>query len=274
MDCHSLHSGDPRGQITEQNRGNTPCLRCHERLGDDSSLEQHTRHQAESPGSLCYSCHMPQIAYGVMTIHRSHRIEAPDARRDATTGRPNACLNCHQAQTTAWVLEQLDATASPSPLQRADGMRAELSDLAITLAGDPVQKAVAAWRAGQRDAAQRGRSRAWMTPYLLAAMNDIYPSSRRFASQSLARILEDWPQPAEVADVVTELDAFDFIGSATVRKRQLAAIEQAWLSIDKSSWPPPPAASGVESDYRLPQSLMEELIELGRRADKQIAIGE
>ena len=38
---------------------------------------------------------MPDAAYGVMDIHRTHRIESPDIVRDAGAGRPNACLNCH-----------------------------------------------------------------------------------------------------------------------------------------------------------------------------------
>src|SRR5207244_1359247 len=30
LSCHSMHAGDPRGQITPDNRTNRPCLECHQ----------------------------------------------------------------------------------------------------------------------------------------------------------------------------------------------------------------------------------------------------
>ncbi len=280
MDCHSMHAGDPAGQITDRNRGNAPCLRCHQDFRRESQLVAHSKHPADSAGSLCYSCHMPHLNYGVMDIHRSHRIEVPDAHRNAAAGRPNACLNCHVEETPLWAATQLERWTSDlengdtQPFERLDGGPVTLSDLSTVLVGDPAQKAVMAWRAGQPDGSQRGRERAWMGAYLLAAMEDVYPSTRRFSSQSLDAILSDWPHENEVDTMREALVDFDFMGSAAERSTQLQRLQAAWTDLDKSTWPAPPAQSGVNDDFLLPAALREELIELGRRQDKQISIGE
>lgn len=278
-DCHSMHSAEPAGQLPESNRGNMACLRCHESLDGAAALTAHTRHSADSDGSQCYSCHMPHLKYGVMDIHRSHRIEVPDARRDAEAARPNACLNCHQAESFDWAAQALAGwggrPARPPPsIQRADGGGSDISDLATVLMGDPVQKAIAAWRAGRMDGAQRGRERAWMLPYLVAAMEDIYPASRRFAWRSLRQILEDWPEPREVRTLQSVLESFDYMADERSRSERLAEIRAAFAAIDTSQWPAPPVQSGVDADFALPPDLHKRLVELGRRADKQISVGE
>lgn len=278
MDCHSMHAGDPAGQITDRNRGNAPCLRCHQEYRGANALVAHTRHPADSAASLCYNCHMPHLKYGVMAIHRSHRIEIPDAGRDAGAGRPNACLNCHVEEAPQWAadaLAQWAAVGEDAPVvHRQDGGPAGLSDLVTVLVGDPAQKAVMAWRAGHPDLAQRGRERAWMLTYLIEALDDIYPATRRFSAHSMAAILADWPVAEEVGSLHEALAAFDFMAAATERAVQLSRVRTAWATIDKTQWPRPPAQSALGSDFVLPAELRDELIELGRRQDKQISIGE
>lgn len=278
MDCHTMHAGDPAGQITDRNRGNAPCLRCHQEYRPGSALTAHTLHASDGPGSLCYNCHMPHLNYGVMTIHRSHHIEVPDAVRDAEAGRPNACLNCHVEASVNWAVAELaegwPGHRGAQTVQRLDGGPSDLSDAATVLMGDPVQKAIAAWRAGHADNPQRGRERAWLVPYLLEAMDDIYPSTRRFARMSLLVILDDWPDSAEVADLRLRIDQFDFIADEPQRQRLLAQAGQAWTGLDKSAWPPAPSAAGLDDDWMLPKALRDQLVELGRRQDKQISIGE
>lgn len=278
MDCHTMHAGDPAGQITDRNRGNTPCLRCHQEFRSSGPLETHTLHSPDSSGSLCYNCHMPHLNYGVMTIHRSHYIEVPDARRDAASGRPNACLNCHVEHSFEWAAAELDigwgggrSAAEPS---RYDGGPADLSDAATMLMGDPAQKAIAAWRSGHGDNPQRGRERAWLVPYLFQAMADIYPSTRRFAHMSLMAVLDDWPEPGEVASLRERISQFDFIADEPQRARLLRDADRIWADLDKQAWPAPPPASGLSADFALPADLRDHLIELGRRQDKQISIGE
>ncbi len=271
IDCHTVHGGDPAGQISERNRGNAPCLRCHQDLRGEEALVAHTRHEAGSEGSRCYNCHMPDSVYGVMDIHRTHRIESPDAIRDAAAGRPNACLNCHLDRSPAWVAAQLGQ--EPDAIVRADGVEPAWSEASTMLAGDPVQKAVVLYRAGQ-PGAQSGLHRAWLVPYLLQAMADRYPSSRRFAHHSLRAVLEDFPDPAQVAPLLERLEGFDFIAAEEERARTLAALDDAWRALDKSGWPPPPPDSAVDGDYVLDEQARLALLELGARQDKQINVGE
>ncbi len=277
MDCHTMHAGDPRGQITDRQRGNAPCLRCHTDYRGDAQLAAHTLHPVESDSSNCYSCHMPEIVYGVMDVHRSHRIESPDIGRDTAAGRPNACLNCHLEQAPGWVAEQLESgwgLKAPASIERLDGLSPELSEMAAALAGDPVQKAVTAYRVGRPDHAGDALQRAWAIPYLLQAMRDHYPSSRRFARASLIAILEDWPDPAQAERLLDPIRRFDFTAPPALRGEILNAADAAWQGFDRSGWPPVPAASGLQPDYSLPPELIEQLRRIGLRQDKQIDIGE
>jgi predicted CXXCH cytochrome family protein len=270
IDCHSMHGGDPAGQITDENRGNTPCLRCHEDLQAEPELVAHTKHAPDGEGSLCYNCHMPEIVYGVMDIHRSHRIEVPDATRDAESGRPNACLNCHLDKTAQWANASLGRPSGP-PVRR-DEMDPSMAEIGALIAGDPVQKAVAGYRAGLVPGA--GADRLWVVPFLLEAMSDHYPSSRRFAQHSLLRIIEGLEPAAAWSVFAAEAGRFDFIADADLREQSMANLRSAWSAIDRTGWPEPPAASGLGADYQLPGPLADRLRALGSRQDKQISIGE
>ncbi|NBB93237.1 MAG: hypothetical protein GVY32_08725 [Gammaproteobacteria bacterium] len=277
MDCHSMHAGDPAGQLTDRNRGNAPCLRCHQALRDETALAGHTRHPADSPASVCYECHMPRIVYGVMDIHRSHRIEVPDAARDAANGRPNACLNCHLDAGAEWAAERLGEWPGAAPAgatARSDELDAGIAQLAAVVAGDPVQKAVAAWHASYRRGAGSASQRAWMLPYLMLAMEDVYPAVRRFARRSAMRIVSEWSADWQAGALQDALEAWDFMASAEDRGPGLMRIRTAWEAIDKRRWPEPPPAARLTHDWALPEALRQELVRLGRRSDKQIAIGE
>ena len=59
ISCHSMHGGDPRGQLTEKMKTNAACTQCHQQFATPVQLVEHTKHPAESTGSLCYNCHMP-----------------------------------------------------------------------------------------------------------------------------------------------------------------------------------------------------------------------
>lgn len=273
IDCHTMHEGDPAGQLPERNQGNAPCLACHEQFRPVEALVEHTRHEAEGAGSLCYNCHMPDAVYGVMTIHRSHRIDAPDALRDASAGRSNACLTCHLDQPPTWAAGELGQDVGS--LQRIDGLAPELAEAATMIAGDPVQKAIVAYRAGRQPGLGPAQQR-WLVPFLLEAMADIYPSTRRFAARSLAEVVSAQAQAPDrhwqaLAHAVSD---FDFMADPPTRASALAAIGARWRAIDRSSWPPPPSASGLAPDYRIPPDLLAQLQALGRRQDKQISVGE
>ena len=113
ISCHSMHGGDPRGQLTEKMKTNAACTQCHEQFAPPAQLVEHTKHSATSTGSLCYNCHMPKIVYGIMSAHRTHDITNPRPDETVRFGKPNACNQCHHD----WSANQ------PSPPRNASGRK-------------------------------------------------------------------------------------------------------------------------------------------------------
>lgn len=110
--CHSLHRGAPDDQLDPERAGNRACATCHAR--EAAAGAQHTHHAADSPGSLCYNCHMPHTSYALLGAIRSHRVDSPafDAKhRD----RPNACNLCHLEQSERWAAAQAAAWFGAQP---------------------------------------------------------------------------------------------------------------------------------------------------------------
>jgi predicted CXXCH cytochrome family protein len=193
--CHTMHGGDPHGMIEPLMRTDAACLQCHESIGED--LRAHTHHEPQSSGSRCMECHMPQMVYGVLGIHRSHRIENPDPRRDGENGRPHACTTCHLDRSLAWSAEKMAEWWGPQyepPRTRADGAPLELPDaVASMLGGDAVQRAVYAWAAGRTDSAVEAQDKALVRAALVTALADGYPSVRYLARNSLLDLERELP---------------------------------------------------------------------------------
>jgi predicted CXXCH cytochrome family protein len=105
LSCHTAHGGDPNHMLKPGMRTNEACYQCH----DDyrHRLAEHTRHSADSPGSLCFNCHMPHVVYSLMGTHRSHRIQTPDLQSSLGTGKPHACNLCHLDKSLGWTRDQL-----------------------------------------------------------------------------------------------------------------------------------------------------------------------
>jgi tetratricopeptide (TPR) repeat protein len=103
MDCHDMHSGKT---ILP---GNQLCMRCHTAGGFPNAppivAAAHTFHGAESTGSQCINCHMPQTAYMQRHWRHDHGWTIPDPKLTKEFGVPNACNRCHQDRTTEWALE-------------------------------------------------------------------------------------------------------------------------------------------------------------------------
>ena len=83
---------------------NAPCLQCHDPLR--ANVSAHSHHAANSPGSVCYNCHMPYTTYGLLKTIRSHTIMNPTVRESVDAGRPNACNLCHP-DALAWTGDAL-----------------------------------------------------------------------------------------------------------------------------------------------------------------------
>ena len=181
--CHTMHSGDVKGQITDEMRTNIACTQCHTELGDETALVTHTHHQVSSEGSSCYSCHMPEVVYGIQTFHKTHQIANPDPGMTATKAVPNACNQCHLDKSVNWAIRKTKelwpekysaAVVSKDPqFEKPEGERG-------LFAGDALKRALMA------DALSRRADRSWAAPLLIEAfMNENYPIVRYFAANGL-----------------------------------------------------------------------------------------
>ncbi len=93
-DCHEPHSARTRDP------GNGVCLQCHQARRFDTP--QHHHHKAGARGSACVDCHMPARTYMVVDPRRDHSLRIPRPDLTAALGTPNACNDCHRAQTPVW----------------------------------------------------------------------------------------------------------------------------------------------------------------------------
>ncbi|MBU3021094.1 multiheme c-type cytochrome [Aestuariibacter sp. A3R04] len=94
VDCHNPHT------MKIKVEGNGLCLQCHS--AEAYQQETHTHHPLDSTGSECVSCHMPQTTYMSVDARRDHSFSIPNPAVSASTGAPNACLNCHEEQSNDW----------------------------------------------------------------------------------------------------------------------------------------------------------------------------
>jgi hypothetical protein len=185
--CHGMHEGDPRGQLRAGLRGagaDRMCTACHSALGDSAAAARHTHHDPGGAGARCVGCHMPRVVYGVLDVHRSHRIEIPEPARAAASGRPDACTGCHVAETPAW------AAAARARLWGGAAVGVDgLSPLEAVLAGDAITRAVAADALGREQVPLAPEQRAARESALLEVMSgDAYPAIRHLAWRSLGRL--------------------------------------------------------------------------------------
>lgn len=269
--CHSMHGGDPAGMLPQANRGDAPCLRCHQDFKD--RIAEHSGHAAESVGARCMNCHMPKAVYGVMTIHRTHAISVPDVAASMAAGKPDACLNCHASEAPAFALRK--DGGKDLGFVRQDGADVALADgLVALIAGDPVRQAVAAFELGRVDQAPGQGEMLIRVPWLIAALEDDRPAVRRFAWKSLTAIDAALAMSPRALRLAGALASFDFTGAQDERARSVKAIAAAFVAVDKRDWPQPPPATALDREYRLDEQVLGRLRELGARSDKQIDIGE
>jgi predicted CXXCH cytochrome family protein len=185
--CHAMHAGDPRGQLRPDLQGDAMCTQCHAEIARD--VRAHTHHAPDGAGSRCVACHMPKIVYGVMDIHRSHRIDVPDPARDGAAGRPNACTLCHVDRSLPWAataMREWWGSEYQAPTRRFDGAPMELADAAASLfAGDAAARAVAAKAFGEPGATFGDDHAAAVRAWLAVTLGDGYPTVRQLARRSL-----------------------------------------------------------------------------------------
>ena len=176
--CHSLHQGDPDGQIDPKKQGNTMCTQCHSDLPAD-----HSRHRPDNAASLCTSCHMPRTSYALLQGLASHRIGSPALD---FTSPPNACVLCHVDRDRSWFERELGAfgvTGTPTKAQTQDlPLAAELS-----LTQNAAERAIYAFALGTEEALTTAGSKVSQR-LLPILMEDPYAAVRLIAERSLKKV--------------------------------------------------------------------------------------
>lgn len=267
--CHAMHAGDPRGQLRPDRLGNAMCTQCHAAIA--ANVTAHTHHAADGVGSQCVNCHMPRIVYGVLDIHRSHRIDSPDPARDAAAGRPHACSLCHVDQPLAWAAKSMRAwwgERFADPQRRADGAPLQHGDAMATLfAGDAAARAVVANALGRPEAVFGKDHDAAVRAWLAVTMGDGYPSVRFQALRSLRAI--DARSPWGLHDGLARLD--HTVG-AEARGKDQAGLLGAIARAAATRAAPPASTALLGRDFRLDIAGVVKLTDLQGR--NLIAIGE
>lgn len=122
VDCHEPHSAKTVLP------GNLLCLRCHNGSYPKSpviDLAQHTFHKAESTGSQCVNCHMPQTTYMQRHVRHDHGFTIPDPLLTKEQGIPNACNRCHTDKNADWALQAVEKWYGPK-MERPYRQRAKM----------------------------------------------------------------------------------------------------------------------------------------------------
>lgn len=272
-DCHSMHGGDPKGMITEEKRSNSACLSCHQNLSDN--ITQHTGHSENSEGSLCYNCHMPKIVYGVMTFHRSHRIESPNPVQEFNNNKPNACVSCHLDKKPNWIIESTKNIWPEYSQTQSHSQNDTIQIIYQLHSGDPVERSIAAHDIFLHHDTIKNNNKIFLIPHLLFAMEDTYPAIRRFSFKALNSILDSLSIESQAFVPMKKASKnFDFIAELNKRSEILIQTWIAFNQIDRSQWPQPPQGSLLSSNYQLNIEQLIALRELAMSESKQIEIGE
>ncbi|MCL4872024.1 MAG: hypothetical protein KJ063_23940 [Anaerolineae bacterium] len=116
-DCHNPHQNKAAtqpGLLAAGPESDNYCLACHTTISQN--ITGHTFHEANTPGSFCYDCHMPRnitnLATGVRHLTRTHTLGSIPSPHNSQLygleGSPNACQDCHADQPVAWSIEWYD----------------------------------------------------------------------------------------------------------------------------------------------------------------------
>jgi len=252
--CHAMHDSEPSMQLRRDlDGGYAQCTQCHSELRGDEAIAGHTRHAPASAGSRCVSCHMPDIAYGLVAARISHRIESPEPARNQADARPDACTLCHVDRPRSWAIDAMQTWRSGAVA--VEGGADELPEVTrMLLAGDPLERAIAAAALGRQDSPDSSHAaRAERFGLLLDTLaHDRYPAVRDIARRSLSALSGDH------APALALIDRFD----ATELRLEVRAARAAEIAA---------ALAPVPSTRLSPQQLAE----LRSRArDRDIEIGE
>ena len=224
LSCHAMHQSakDPRpaaewanDQLQADKTGQQGCVQCHD--AKRFAAREHTHHATDSSGSQCYNCHMPHTSYGLLKAVRNHAIDSPDAKKSATSGRPNACNLCHLDKSLDWTAEHLSSWYGiAKPILNNDQKSVSAAVLGA-LRGDVAERALIAWHFGW-EPAQKASGLDWMPPFLSILANDPYDAVRFIAGRSM-----------KTHPLLRDIE-FDFIGTLEHRETTAMKIFSKWIN--------------------------------------------
>lgn len=257
LSCHAMHGDEPNHMLKPGMRTNEACFQCHEEYR--TRLAEHTRHAADSAGSLCANCHMPHVVYSLLTTHRSHRIQVPHLADSLDTGKPHACNLCHLDKPLGWTQSELakwPGVKKPHrPLTREEK---EVSSAVLLLARGDARSRVMVAGAFANPEAQRAGGTDWYGPVLSRMMEtERFPAVRYLAHRGLRAV------HGEAA-----AGPFDYLGTAAQRKRQLHDLRRRFDAKPLSPRPGLPLTAAGAVDEAALKRLM------GQRHDPDLTINE
>jgi predicted CXXCH cytochrome family protein len=257
LSCHSMHHSDPNFLLARRMDTNEACYQCHD--GYRQRLAEHTHHAADSPGSLCYNCHMPYQVYSLLTTHRSHRIEVPRVRDSLGTGKPHACNLCHLDKSLGWTQDRLAEWYSQRPEPLPDHERQYASALLHLCQSDARSRAVVAG-AFSWPAAHQAAGTDWAGPLLAHVLeHERYPAVRYLAYRGLRTLYGP------------EAGRYDYLAGPAERAAQLRTLRprlEARCRPDARRYPQLP----LHPDGRIDGGALERL--LRHRNDPDVIIHE
>jgi len=270
--CHRMHSGDPKGMITEEMRGPAACAGCHAEIVRRAA--EHSGHRAGGSGTDCYACHMPKITYGLLGMHPTHRIQNPEPARAWRYQMPEACTLCHTDRSARWAAESWSRLYQEPLPADLPGQTAPESLVAL-LGGDVVQRAAAAESLGdERSYTPDPLGRLWAVPFLAVAMErDTYPAVRHLAERSarrlVARAAARWPELEARARATPDFDPMD---DPARRAAVVAWYRQLWEGLDKARLPRPDPSIPLDEHLRPVASVVDRLVR--STPEPAVSIGE
>ena len=258
LSCHTMHGDDPNFLLKPGMQSNDACYQCHGEYR--GRLADHTRHAADSPGSLCANCHMPHQVYSLLTTHRSHRIQIPKIEDSVGTGKPHACNLCHLDKSLGWTREQLNRWPSRqnNPIPKLSDDEEKISSAVLTLSRGDARSRVIVAGAFEKSAAQRASGTEWFGPFLSRYLpHERYPAVRYLAHRGLKSVYGDAAEP------------FDYLARPTGRTAQLQAMQRRFD--DKPLSRPMPYLP-LTRDGRPDEAILRRLLD--NRKDPDLTINE
>ncbi len=220
LSCHAMHDYVSASDQLNDRDDDASCVRCHPAIAAQGTAHHH--HPADSSGASCVNCHMPHTTWGLFTAMHSHRIDSPSATVSASTGRPNACNQCHVDQTLGWAADRL-ADWYDHPVPDLDADQRTLSATVLWLVrGDAAQRVLAAWTLGW-PTAHEASGTGWQAPLLARALVDPYAVIRKTAAASLRTLpgFDDFE--------------FDFVPFPQQQLGKLREAEERWR-VGRDAW--------------------------------------